>query len=114
MLISILIFGVVLAGAGPAFILHSKLNTFAELRSSAEAAAQVKLDSLRFTDPQDLPNSGQTGPEDITVGSHTYQVTTKYCSPNTYCTTNTRQIKVSISYKNETQYEVETVFTKLR
>lgn len=113
-LMSLVIFSIVLAGAAPAFIMNSKLNTFAELRSQAQAAAELKLDALRFSDPQDLPTTGQTGPENLIVGNRTFQVTTLYCSPNTYCTTNTRQLKVTVTYKNKTQYAVETVFTKLK
>ncbi len=114
-LISMIIFGIVLAGAAPAFIAYLKLNTLSELRSGAAVAGQLKLDELRFEDPTSLPNSGSVGPETITVGDRTYDVTTSYCDEASYCiTNNNRHITIDVEYNGTNQYSIQTVFTKLR
>ena len=113
-LASILIFGTVLATMAPAFVNHIRVNHKTELRDAAIAAAQRHLDGIRIEDPTTLPSSG-TVTSTIVAGTRTFDVETTYCQQASYCVSpNNRHLAVAISFRGDSLYEVETVFTKLR
>jgi prepilin-type N-terminal cleavage/methylation domain-containing protein len=112
-MVSIAIFGIGSLGIAHAFIYHMSFNTTSERRGAAIAAAQVVLDQLRVSDPASLPNTG-SATQNLTVGRRTFVATTSYCSPNTYCTSTARYVKVEIRENGQLYYTVSTVFAQLR
>ncbi len=113
-LISLMIFSVVLAGMGPAFVSHTRYNSQSEIRSEAIAVAEQAVDGLRFTDPTQLPSSGSSQ-QNIVIGNRTYNATTSYCLNSQFCSSaNNRHITVAVSYKNKNIFSTQTVFTQLR
>lgn len=113
-LASLLIFSIVIAGMGPAFVAQTKNNTQSEIRAEAVAAAEQAIDDLRFSDPRTLPTSGNTQ-STYSVGDRAYNVTVSYCQNQNFCNTaNNRHITVGIAYRNKTIFSTQTVFTQLR
>ncbi len=114
-LFALAIFSIVLAGMPNFFITQTKLNMRSQIRTEALAAAKQRLDFLRLQDPSALPSSGDEGPETIDVNGRDFEVTTYYCEEPSFCSSvNNRHIRVSVVYRDEERYDVETVFTKLR
>lgn len=114
-LVSLLIFSVVSSSLSAVFINHLKQNSKGEIRSGAIAVAQQVLDDARSQDPASLPASGSSSVQTISGGSRNYQVVQHYCLNAAFCpTTNTRHIKVEVSYLGTIIYAVETVYTQLR
>ena len=114
-MISLMVFAVVMAGMGPAFIAQIRHNTRSEILTEAMGAAQIRLDQLRLATPSTLPASGSSAALNVAVGSRTYQVVSSFCENATFCTTvNNRHITVRVNYKNEQIFETETVYTQLR
>ena len=114
-LVSLVIFSLASAAMATSFLTHLQRNNQTERRSEAIAAAQQILDQIRTEEPTALPNSGSDSPVDITMGNRTYAVTATYCSDPTYCTSNNiRHIRVTVDYRDETIYEVETIYAQLR
>lgn len=114
-LVSLVLLGLVAAGVAPVFLSNLKFITDNEVRSGAIAAAQVKLDELRFEDPYGMPTSGSDPAEVITAGNKDYEVTTYYCLDTSLCaTTSTRHLTLDIDYNGTTVYSIETVFTALQ
>lgn len=111
---SLMIFSVVLAGMGPAFVAHTRHNTQSELRIEAIAAAEQVIDNLRFTDPTQLPTTGTTS-QNISIGNRSYSTVTSYCLNTQYCASaSNRHITVAVSYRNDPIFSTQTVFTQLR
>ncbi len=114
-LAALALFGLIAAGVTPAFINFTKFNSEMDMRSEALAAAQWKLDELRFESPQDMPTGGVFGPENYVINNRTFEVVTTYCENGGYCpTNNTRHIKVEVSYDDKELVQIETVYTMLR
>lgn len=113
-LVALMIFALVSALMAPSFIYHQTVNSNQEIRTGAMAAAQRTLDDLRTETISGLPSSGSVGPTTISVDGKNFAVTTTYCGDPSLCDTNTRQLEVAVSFRNEVIYEVETVFTALR
>jgi prepilin-type N-terminal cleavage/methylation domain-containing protein len=114
-LVSLLIFSVVSSSLSAVFINHLKQNSRGEIRSGAIAVAQQVLDDARSQDPASLPSTGSSSAQTISGGQRNYQVVQHYCLNSAYCpTTNTRHIKVEVSYLGTIIYAVETVYTQLR
>ncbi|MBP9837860.1 MAG: type II secretion system protein [Proteobacteria bacterium] len=112
---SLLIFSLVVAGMGPAFIAHEKYNTESQIRTDAIAAAERALDLLRYQNPTSLPTSGTSAATDYIINGKTYSVFTVYCLTSTYCQSpNNRHITIRVKYKNKQVFETETVFTQLK
>lgn len=110
---SIGLLSIVLAGMTNVYIDQLKHNTRTELRTGAINAAEQRMDDLREQNPSLLPSSGYATTT-VDAGKRSYSVVTRYCSTPSYCTTNTRHIRLEVSYNGQLLYEVETVFTKLR
>ena len=114
-MISMLVFAVVMAGMGPAFIAQIRHNTQSEIRTEAMGAAQIRLDQLRLAAPSTLPASGSSAPLDVAVGSRTYRVVSSFCENATFCTSvNNRHITVRVTYNDDQVFETQTVYTQLR
>ena len=114
-MISLLVFSLVMAGMGPAFIAQLHHNTESEIRTESIAAAQILLDQLRLESPSSLPTTGAGSPQEILVGTRTYTATAYFCETSTYClTANNRHITVRVDYKDEQIFETQTVYTQLR
>lgn len=113
-LLALTLLGIGMAGILPAFFAYLDANTRNELRSGAVAAAELIVESLRAQDPPDLPGGGTSAPQAVRVGRRDFQVTTKYCVIESYCSTNTRHVVVEVSYGGTMLYSVESVFTQLR
>ena len=113
-LVALSILGIVSAGLVPNFIRQLKFNTQSEVRAEAIEAAVRVLDLLRLADPTGLPSSGSSDQAIVSIGDRDFGVTTAYCPETTYCTSNTRHLRVLVAYKNDQVYTVDTVFTKLK
>ncbi|MBL7662155.1 type II secretion system protein [bacterium] len=113
-MVSLSIMSIVMGTMTPAYVKFMKLNNYGETYAGAVAAAQKKLDNLRFLNPSTLPTTGSTGPEAINAGERSYQVTTFYCRDNSLCTsTEVRHLTVEVTYKNELLFTASTVYARL-
>lgn len=114
-LFALVLFGIVLIGIAPIFIMQAKINTQSELRTNAAVVAQQQLDAIRFRPIDSIPSSGTVGPEVIELDGRNFDVTTTYCANAAYCqSASNRHVVVTVSYKGEQQYEVQTVYTRLQ
>lgn len=114
-LVSLGIFSIGTLAVAQAFTTQLTYNNRSELRSSAVAAAQVVLDELRVTDPNSMPTSGTSAPQNITIGGKIFAVTVAYCQATSFCTsTNVRDLKLTVKHNNLSVYSVETVYAQLR
>ena len=114
-MVSLSLFGIVSAGIMPVFSGFIKLNSQAQIKTQAYAAAQQRLDQLRLGSPQDMPSSGTLGPEEVQFDQRTFEVYTSYCAINTYCVSNNnRHIRVEAYYRGEKKASIDTVYTALR
>ena len=114
-MVALVVFGIVMAALPVAFMSHLTYNTRMEKKTGALNAAQQVLDNLRVQDPSTLPISGVVGPQAVSMNDTNYQVLTYFCENSHYCNTSTsRHIRVAVKENNETLYEVQTVFTRLK
>ncbi len=112
---SLLIFSLVVAGMGPAFIAHEKYNTQSQVRTDAIAAAERVIDLLRYQATTSLPSSGTSAVTNYTINGKVYATYIDYCTNTLYCQSpNNRHIKVRVQYKSNQVFETETVFTELK
>lgn len=120
-LIAVTIIGILVAVVVPAFATNLRVNTDAEIRSGAVAAAQSVIDTLRADG--DWPTYGvdadgdPTVPPNVDVPAHgrTFNVTIRYepfCSGGR-CFSGSRLVDVEVSYADRARYRVATVFTQL-
>lgn len=117
-LIEVLVALAILALIGPViagFIAFLRVNTRAELRSTAVTLAQERLEGFRLVNPQTLSVEGcedQLTPR----GGRSFRVQTCYCENRALCAAGARHIAVRVYLQGEDQpiYRVETVFTQLR
>ncbi len=101
------------AGILPAFVVHLNSNTRSEVRAGAVLAVERAMEALRLENPADLPTSGQSAPQLITVAGREYQVIVRYCVKDDYCNTGARHLEVEVSHGGRAIYAVETVYTQL-
>jgi len=113
-LAAITILGIALAGLLPSFITYLDTNTLSEERTEAVAVAQEAMEALRQAEPGDLPETGNSAVELVTVGNRDYEVVERYCVVDTLCGADTRHVIVEVSYGGQTIYSLESVFTQLR
>jgi type II secretory pathway pseudopilin PulG len=113
-LLAMFLLGVVLTGLVPGFLTFLDTNTMSEENSDAVAAAQLVLERLRLQDPGALPSSGSTGPEIVNVGGREFEVLNHYCTVADFCGTDSRHIRVEVTYGGETLFEIESVYTRLQ
>ena len=112
--IALAITAIALVGMMPAFHGFMEANTKSEERSSAVAAAQEVLETLRQADPDSLPTSGTSAIQAVTVGQRDFEILASYCLESDYCDADSRHIIVEVSFGGQNVYTVETVFTRLR
>jgi len=108
------LFGVVTTGMIPVFLAHARFNHDTHRRSSAVAAAQIVMDSLRTQNPAEMPSSGSTVFEDVEVDSTHFVVVAYYCLEANYCSSKTRHVRVEVDYGGKLYFTLDTVYTKLR
>lgn len=113
-LVALAILGIVLAGIAPGFLLYSSTNTMNEVRSGAVAVAQRAFEFLRVQDPSDLPSTGTSAPQLMSVGANEFQVVTKYCVIPSYCSAGTRHVVLEVSHAGRMVFTIESVLTQLR
>lgn len=113
-LLAIFLLGVVLTGLLPGFMTYLDSNTTSEENSDAVAAAQMVLERLRLEDPSTLPTSGSSDPEVVDVGGRQFEVVSYYCTVTEFCGTDSRHIRVEVTYGGETLFEIESVYTRLQ
>lgn len=112
-LVSVAIVGLITAFLSPVFIAQSKFNTTSEIKGLAIDATDRQVDTMRLTDPATLQSSGSTT-STIVVGGKSFSVKVDYCSTAGYCSSVTRHLKFTTSYRGKTYYATETIFTQLR
>ena len=81
------------------------------VKSGAVIAAAFVLDEIRSRDIATLPTSGSDAPVQITRDSKDYDVTISYCLNAALCSSATKHLTASVSYKSKEVYSVETVYT---
>ena len=81
------------------------------VKSGAVIAAAFVLDEVRSGDISALPISGSAAPVQITRDSKDYDVTISYCLNAALCSSSTKHLTASVSYKSKEVYNVETVYT---
>lgn len=114
-MIALFVFGLVLAGMAPAFVMQMRQNTENAVRTGAIAAAQIALDDIRLNDITVLPMSGSAAPVNVNVDGRDYSVVVRYCVTASYCNpTSTRHLTVEVAYRDDTKYRTQTVYTQLR
>ena len=112
-LVSLSIIGLLAAFLSPVFVMQSKFNTTSELKSLAVNATDRQIDLMRLTDPATMQSTGTTT-STITVGGKAFSVKVDYCVVSSYCSSVTRHLKFTTSYRGKTYHATETVFTQLR
>lgn len=114
-LVALCVMAIVVGQIAPSVAFHMHVNTQAERKTLAIAAAQQVLDELRFQDPTTLPNTGPGPTSDITMDGLVLKVTPYYCLNTALCSSNTvRHVTVRTTLYGIQLYETETVYTKLR
>ncbi|MBL7663336.1 type II secretion system protein [bacterium] len=112
-MISIVILLVVISSLTAGAVKYMKYNRTAELKTTAALVAQKKLEEYRQQDPASLPTSGSVNSV-VTSGGRNFTATTTFCSLSTFCDTNSRHVKVSVSYQSVSLGSLETVYTQLK
>lgn len=113
-LVSTFIFLSAMAAFSPALLGTINKHNVTMYKTGAYQVAQQQLDALRQQNISALPNTGTQGPVNVMQDGRSYQVYTTYCAQTSFCaSSSTRGISVSVYYKNNKVYEVETVFTQL-
>jgi len=90
------------------------LNSQNELRTGAVQAAQIVTESWRMVDPTTMPSSGNSAPQTIQVGDHSYDVVTSFCSAPSLCDADSRHLIVNVQQGGQDLYATETVYTNFR
>ena len=112
-LVALSIVGLITAFLSPVFIAQSKYNTTSELKSLAINATDRQVDLMRLTDPATMQSSGSTT-STVTAGGKNFSVKIDYCVTSSYCSSVTRHLKFTTSYRGIPYHATETVFTQLR
>ena len=113
-LVSLGLFSIISTSLAASFAHHLKTNNLTERKSAAVMAAQQVMDEVRVQDPATLPSTGRTT-QTVTIGNRAFTVVTDYCSETTYCTSaNIKHIKITVSFSNQSVYQVSTVYAQLR
>jgi prepilin-type N-terminal cleavage/methylation domain-containing protein len=122
-MVSLIIFGVVLAGVLPVFVTFTLGTIQNNAETGAIAISQQILDELRQTRVTTLPNASdppaaktQTRTIQYEQTSNTYQATINYCQRSEFCNEDSRHISVAVRLASspETLYEVETIYTEFQ
>ena len=112
-IIAIAIVGILLAGVVPAFVGNLRVNSDAEIRTGAVAAAQTVLDQFRVLPKSQWQASGST--VSIVSGGRSYDVLAQhgpFCQDGT-CYANSELIELEVSHGGRSRFAVSTVFTVL-
>ncbi len=117
-LVALIIIGIVSATFSTSVMQANSMLRLGEIKSEAQIAAQQVFDQMRLENTTTMPSTvTSNAPINITFGARTYQVVVTYCSNMTYCpptaTSETRHLKVVVTYDSKEVYEVESVLTKL-
>lgn len=113
-LVSVTIFSIAALGIVPTFNSFMGRNSHSHIQASALQAAEQVLDSIRIQSTSTLPTTGNDGGKNISVGGHSFVVTTYYCEQSSLCSgTLTRHLRVQVKYKTQEIFNVQTVFTAL-
>src|SRR5690606_39205835 len=83
-LVAIVILAIAMAALIPVFTRNARINSRMELRSGAVSAAQFVLDDLRISQRDNWNGTWPTA-ENVTAGSHDYDVTIEVCAPGPDC-----------------------------
>ena len=114
-LVSMAIFGIVMAAMPAVFIAHAKINERMEIKTGALAAGQLVMDAYRAVDLTTLPTTGEGSEQNVTVNDRSFTVTPIFCEKSSYClSAKSRHIKLLIAYEEEEVAKLETVYTSLR
>lgn len=114
-LVSMAVFGVVMAAMPAVFVAHAKINERMTIKTGALAAGQLVMDAYRAQDLTTLPASGEATAQTVTVNERNFTVTPIFCENASFCLTEkSRHIKLVISYEGEDIASLETVYTSLR
>ncbi len=114
-MVSIGIFGIISGMMATSFVTMIRNNYENEVRTGAYQAAQQVLDTLRQADPSSIPTSGNSGPQNITIGNRTYSATTYYCEVASQCASaSIRGLRVAVTFRSKQRYSVGTVFSQLQ
>ena len=113
LMIAVGLFSVCLSSLASTCYRFLGMNTKMEQRIAAQTVAQDLLEGYRQQDPAALPSTGSSSAT-IVKGSRSFDTSTQYCVNASYCTTSSRQLTVTVSYRGATMVTLTTVFTALR
>jgi prepilin-type N-terminal cleavage/methylation domain-containing protein len=113
-LLALAVLGIAMVGILPTFLTYMDSNTLSEERTQAVGAAQRVMETLRHLEPKNLPSTGSDPVEIVEMGSREFEVQRHFCVDDTYCSSDSRQVVVEVSYGGSTIYTLETVLTALR
>jgi hypothetical protein len=88
-------------------------NSRNELRGCAVMAAQQVAENLRRQDPVDLPDTGSSAAQLVVIGTHEFEVVSRFCTRTEFCDLETRHIEIEVSFGGRIVYTVETVLTRM-
>ncbi|NMC64341.1 MAG: type II secretion system protein [SAR324 cluster bacterium] len=115
LLVSLILFELVAAASMAEVAHYIKTSRDNQIRTEAAAAAQTVLDEIRASDPAGLPGAGNGPAQNVSIGSHVFQVTPTYCAEADFCTgSSIRQVRITVSLNSRVWYEVDTAFAQLR
>ncbi|MCC6931633.1 MAG: type II secretion system protein [Deltaproteobacteria bacterium] len=114
-LVSMVIFGIVMASLPAVFLTHARINQRMEIKAEAMAAGQQIMDGFRAADPITLPASGVGADQVTIINDHNYVVEPTFCENVNFCKSESnRHIKLRIFNEGEEVAQLETVFTRLK
>jgi type II secretory pathway pseudopilin PulG len=113
-LVALLLLGIAVVVIVGGFTAMLDANTLTEERCAAVTAAEQTLEALRRVDPESLPSSGQSQPQQVQIDGKDYEVVTRYCASPGYCKPKSRHIEIEVQYDGKTIHRVETVFTQFK
>jgi len=114
-MVALAMFGVASAMMATTMVQMQRTNYENEIRTDSYAAAQEVLDDIRSQNISLLPTTGSGTPQSIVISGRTFLVTPSYCvTPSDCSTPNIRGIRVSVSYKSQIKYVLDTVYARLQ
>ncbi|MCX7952178.1 MAG: hypothetical protein N2654_00890 [Deltaproteobacteria bacterium] len=109
-LVALAILGLMIALASGGLVHMLKLIQFSKVSSKAFIAGTTVLENLRRLPVNQIQNSTI----EVPVGNHNFTGIINVCPSGTYCSQESKTVRVRITHQGKQLYEVSTIFSTLR